>query len=140
MTRISIALTIFFGFLAVGASARAQVVVIVNPSVRCTDVSRRDLREVFSGNASSLPDGSQVTPVLLKGGAVNGEFLSAYIGKNEAAFFASWRSLVFSGQASMPKSLDTEAAMVAYVARNRGTIGYIHKTTPHEGVKVLAVR
>jgi hypothetical protein len=40
----------------------------------------------------------------------------------------------------MPKSLDSEAAMVEYVARNAGAIGYISKATPHEGVKVLAVR
>jgi hypothetical protein len=56
--------------------------------------------------------------VLLKSGAVHDEFLTEYIGKNDTAFRASWRSLVFSGQASMPKSLDSEAAVVEYVAHN----------------------
>jgi hypothetical protein len=78
--------------------------------------------------------------VLLKQGGAHEEFLSEFIGKNDTAFRATWRSLVFSGQASMPKSLDSEAAMVEYVARNAGAIGYISKATPHEGVKVLAVR
>jgi hypothetical protein len=81
-----------------------------------------------------------VTPVLLKTGSAHDEFLSAYIGKNDTAFRAGWRSLVFSGQAAMPKSLDSEAAVVEYVAHNAGAIGYIGKATPHEGVKVLAVR
>ena len=40
----------------------------------------------------------------------------------------------------MPKSIDSEAAMVEYVAHNPGAIGYIGKATPHEGVKVLAVK
>ena len=40
----------------------------------------------------------------------------------------------------MPKSLDSEAAMVDYVAHNAGAIGYITSATPHEGVKVLSVR
>jgi ABC-type phosphate transport system substrate-binding protein len=40
----------------------------------------------------------------------------------------------------MPKSLDSEAAVVDYVAHNPGAIGYISKATPHDGVKVLAVR
>jgi ABC-type phosphate transport system substrate-binding protein len=40
----------------------------------------------------------------------------------------------------MPKSLDSETAVVEYVAHNAGAIGYIGKATPHEGVKVLAVR
>ena len=81
-----------------------------------------------------------MTPVLLKSGATHDGFLAAYIGKSDAAFRASWRSLVFSGQASMPKSLDSETAVVEYVAHNPGAIGYISKSTPHEGVKVLAVR
>jgi ABC-type phosphate transport system substrate-binding protein len=40
----------------------------------------------------------------------------------------------------MPKSLDSDAAVVAFVAHTAGAIGYIGKATPHEGVKVLTVR
>jgi hypothetical protein len=93
---------------------------------------------VFTGASTSLGGGS-VTPILLKAGPAHDEFLSAYIGKNDTAFRAGWRSLVFSGQATMPKSLDSEAAVVEYVAHNAGAIGYVGKATPHEGVKVLAV-
>jgi ABC-type phosphate transport system substrate-binding protein len=137
-------LTLVF-LLAVVASilagrAQAQAVVIANPSVKSADVSKSDLRDVFTGASSSLKDGSHVVPVLLKQGGVHDEFLAAYIGKNDSTFRASWRSLVFSGQATMPKSLDSEAAVVEYVAHNAGAIGYIGKATPHEGVKVLAVR
>jgi hypothetical protein len=78
--------------------------------------------------------------VLLKSGSAHDEFLSEYVGKNDTAFRASWRSLVFSGQATMPKSLDSEAAVVEYVAHNAGAVGYIGKATPHDGVKVLSVR
>jgi hypothetical protein len=120
--------------------AQAQSIVIANPSVKSADVSKSDLRDVFTGASTSLKDGSHVTPVLLKGGAVHDEFLNTYLGKNDTAFRAGWRSLVFSGQASMPKSLDTDAAVVDYVAHNAGAIGYISKSTPHEGVKVLSVR
>jgi ABC-type phosphate transport system substrate-binding protein len=119
---------------------QAQSIVIANPGVKAADISKSDLRDVFTGAASSLKDGSHVTPVLLKGGAVNDEFLNTYLGKNDTAFRAGWRSLVFSGQASMPKSLDSEAAVVDYVAHNAGAIGYISKATAHDGVKVLSVR
>jgi hypothetical protein len=40
----------------------------------------------------------------------------------------------------MPKSLDSDAAVVEFVAHNAGAVGYISKATPHEGVKVLTVR
>ena len=133
-------------FLLLGAAsiltvhAQAQVIVIANNSVKATEVSKSDLRDVFTGAATELKDGSRVVPILLKAGTVHEEFLQVYIGKNDTAYRAGWRSLVFSGQATMPKSLDSEAAVVEYVAHTAGAIGYIGKATPHEGVKVLAVR
>jgi ABC-type phosphate transport system substrate-binding protein len=119
--------------------AKAQVIVIANPSVKTSAVSKNDLKDVFTGASTSL-GGGNVVPVLLKAGTAHEEFLQAYIGKNDTAYRAGWRSLVFSGQASMPKSLDGEAAVVEYVARNAGAIGYIGKATAHEGVKVLTVK
>jgi hypothetical protein len=123
-----------------GIHAQAQIIVIANPSVKATDVSKSDLKEVFVGSATAIPGGGNVVPVLLKAGTVHEEFLQVYIGKNDTAYRAGWRSLVFSGQASMPKSLDTDAAVVDFVLHNNGAIGYIGKTTPHEGVKVLSVK
>jgi ABC-type phosphate transport system substrate-binding protein len=120
--------------------AQAQVIVIANPSVKATEISKSDLRDIFTGNATSLPGGGSVVPILLKAGTVHEEFLQAYIGKNDTAYRAGWRSLVFSGQASMPKSLDSDAAVVEFVAHNPGAIGYIGKATPHDGVKVLTVK
>ena len=120
--------------------AQAQVIVIANPGVKATDISKNDLRDVFTGAATALPGGGNVVPILLKAGTVHEEFLQAYIGKNDTAYRAGWRSLVFSGQASMPKSLDTDTAVVDFVAHNAGAIGYIGKATPHEGVKVLTVK
>ena len=120
--------------------AKAQVIVIANPGVKATAVSKSDLKDVFTGAATALPGGGNVVPILLKAGTVHEEFLQAYIGKNDTAYRAGWRSLVFSGQASMPKSLDGDAAVVDFVAHNAGAIGYIGKASPHDGVKVLTVK
>jgi ABC-type phosphate transport system substrate-binding protein len=120
--------------------AKAQVIVIANPGVKATEIGKSDLRDVFTGAATALPGGGNVVPILLKAGTAHEEFLQAYIGKNDTAYRAGWRSLVFSGQASMPKSLETDAAVVEFVAHNAGAIGYIGKATPHEGVKVLTIK
>ena len=136
---------LWYAILLLGAAsifavrAQAQVIVIANPSVRATEVSKSDLKDVFTGASTSL-GGANVVPILLKGGTTHEAFLQAYIGKNDTAYRAGWRSLVFSGQASMPKSLDTDAAVVEFVAHNAGAVGYIGKATPHEGVKVLVVK
>jgi ABC-type phosphate transport system substrate-binding protein len=120
--------------------SQAQVMVIANQSVKATEIAKNDLRDVFTGNATTLKDGSQVVPILLKGGPAHEEFLLVYIGKNDAAYRATWRSLVFAGQATMPKTVDGDTDVVDFVAHTPGAIGYIGKSSPHEGVKVLAVR
>jgi ABC-type phosphate transport system substrate-binding protein len=136
---------LYLTLLAASASlfaiqAHAQVIVIANPGVKATEISKNDLRDVFTGAATALPDGSRVVPILLKAGTAHEEFLKAYIGKSDTAYRAGWRSLVFSGQASMPKSMDPDTAVVEFVAHNAGAIGYIGKATAHEGVKVLTVK
>jgi ABC-type phosphate transport system substrate-binding protein len=136
---------LFFTFLFLAAASistgrlQAQVIVIANPGVNATEISKNDLKDVFTG-ASTRVGGVNVVPILLKSGTAHQEFLQVYIGKNDTAYLAGWRSLVFSGQASMPKVLDTDAAVVQFVAHNPGAVGYIGKATPHDGVKVLAVR
>ena len=136
---------LLFAFLLVASAsifvvqAKAQAIVIANPSVKASEVSKNDLKDVFTGASTSL-GGGNVVPILLKAGTAHEEFLQAYIGKNDTAYRAGWRSLVFSGQGSMPKSLDTDAAVVEFVAHNAGAIGYIGKASPHEGVKVLTVK
>jgi ABC-type phosphate transport system substrate-binding protein len=120
--------------------AQAQVIVIANPSVKATRISKSDLRDVFTGAATTLPDGTHVVPILLKPGTAHEEFLKAYIGKSDSAYRAGWRSLVFSGQAAMPKTLAPDAIVVDFVAHNAGAIGYIDKNSPHSGVKVLTVK
>jgi ABC-type phosphate transport system substrate-binding protein len=120
--------------------AQAQVIVIANSGVKLVDISKNDLRDLFNGASTNLKDGIHATPVLLKAGATHNDFLNSYIGKNDTAFRANWRSLVFSGQASMPKSLDSESDIVNFVSHNSGAIGYINKATPHDGVTVISVK
>jgi ABC-type phosphate transport system substrate-binding protein len=118
----------------------AQIVVIANSNLAAGTVSKAELHDVFTGVSSSLKGGVQVMPVLLKQGAVNDNFLDLYVGKSDSAFRASWRSLLFSGQGVMPRTLDSDMAVIEYVSHTAGAIGYVGKTTPHEGVKILAVR
>ena len=126
--------------LAAASHSRAQVVVIANNSVAVSEISRAELRDLFTGAASSIKGSGEISPVLLKDGSAHQEFLSQYVGKSDSAFRAGWRSLLFSGQSAMPKTFNSDADVVEYVSHTRGAIGYIAHTSPHAGVKTLAVR
>ncbi len=135
-------LPLLFGLLVLATVQRAaaQVAIIVNPNVTVNSITKTELRDIFTGASTSLRNGAQVTPVLLRQGGVQDEFLSLYIGKTDSGFRAGWRSILFSGQGAMPKTLDSEAAVVEYVSHTAGSIGYIGRAAPHEGVKILVVR
>ena len=117
----------------------ADVKVIANPSVAASSVSAGDVKDVFLLDKDSL-GGSHVEPVLAKGGPIHEAFLKEYLGKNDAALQAFYRSLVFTGKGSMPKALASDADVVAYVAKTKGAVGYVSAGASTDGVKTLQVR
>lgn len=125
----------------VAASAQAgDVKVIANESVKASAVSSDELKGVFLATRTSLSDGSHVEPVLMKAGAAHEAFLKQYVGKTGNALETYYRSLVFTGKGSMPKTLASDAEVVEYVAKTKGAIGYVSGDAGTDGVKVLEVK
>ena len=127
-------------FLAAQSAFAADVKVIANSSVGASSLSMDELKGVFLATKSSLSDGSHVEPVLEKGGPAHEAFLKEYVGKTDSAFETYYRSLVFTGKASMPKTTASDADMVAYVAKTKGAIGYVSAGAATAGVKTLEVK
>jgi len=117
-----------------------DVKVIANSSVKAEGVSQDELKGVFLSTKTSLSDGSHVEPVLLKSGAAHEAFLKEYVGKTGNALETYYRSLVFTGKGSMPKTLASDAEVVDYVAKTKGAIGYVSADAGTDGVKVLEVK
>ena len=122
-----------------GDSLADNVKVIANASVTADAISAADLKRVFLEERIALADGSHVEPVLEKDGRVHAAFLQKYLGRSEDDLQTYYRTLVFTGKGSMPKELGSDAEVVAYVARTRGTIGYVSSAASVEGVKTLAI-
>ena len=116
-----------------------EVKVIANPSVKADTISSDELRRVFLLQRRTLANGSLVAPVLQKSGATHEAFLKQYLNQDGEEIRIYYQGLVFTGKGSMPKELNSDTEVVAYVARTRGAIGYVSGATDTEGVKVLAV-
>jgi hypothetical protein len=117
----------------------SDVKVIANSSVSASTVSSGDVKDVFLLDKDSL-GGSHVEPVLIKGGPSHEAFLKEYVGRSDSALQAFYRSVVFTGKGSMPKTLSSDAEVVAYVAKTKGAVGYVSSAAGTEGVKVLQVK
>lgn len=118
----------------------ADVVVVANPSVKASEISAGELKLVFLGTKTALADGSSVEPVLAQSGAAYEAFLKAYVGKSELALRNHFKSLVFTGKGSMPKSFASDAEIVAFVAKTKGAIGYLAGAPAAGGVKQLHIK
>ncbi len=138
ITRILTIAAVLAGTAAL--SAAEDLKLIANPSLEESSISADELKGVFLLTKTSLHDGTHVEPVLLKGGAVHSSFLKEYLGKTDSALETYYRSLVFTGKASMPKILATDADVEAYVAKTKGAIGYVSSSSAGTGVKALEVK
>jgi ABC-type phosphate transport system substrate-binding protein len=119
-------------------AAEAQdVLFVVNKEVHISEIKASDLRAIFTGEKTRFADGTHAVPVLLKGGPVHEVFVENYCGESPNEFRAQWRKAVFTGQGSMPKAFDSEAALLSYVAETPGAIGYVSRITPNGNVKQL---
>jgi ABC-type phosphate transport system substrate-binding protein len=125
--------------LAVQPTAAADVVVVAHPGVAVSEVSAADLKEIFLGTKTAV-GGSDVQPVLAESGAAHEAFLKSYVGKSEQALKVHFKSLVFTGKGSMPKSFASDAEIVKFVAATKGAIGYVSAGAEGAGVKTLAVK
>jgi TonB family protein len=107
--------------------------------VKADTISAVEVKRIFLLEKSSMADGTHVEPVLEKDGPVHEAFIKEYLDRNADALQTYYRTLVFTGKGSMPKTLGSDAEVVAYVARTKGAIGYLGATSGAEGVKVLVI-
>ena len=120
--------------------ARGETVkVIVNASLGAQEISAQDLKSVFLLEKNSLSDGTHVEPVLRKNGEMHKAFVKRFLGLDDDGLQRLYSSRVFSGQGSMPKTLGSDAEVVAYVRKTRGAIGYVSNDSTTEGVGILEV-
>ena len=140
MKRITILLLACVAVLFATAIQAAEVKIIANPSVGASSVSANELKRVFLLEKNALDDGSRVEPVVAKGGSTHEAFLREYLSKTDSALQTYYRSLVFTGKASMPKTLGSEAEVAAFVAKTKGAIGYVSASTAAPGTKTLEVK
>jgi len=116
-----------------------DVKIVANPSVTVDSISVAELRSVFLLQRRTLKDGSSVEPVLQNRGPVHEAFLRQYLNRDSDEIQIYYQGLVFTGKGSMPKRLDSDSAVVAYVTRTRGAIGYVNTASPVDGLRVLVV-
>jgi hypothetical protein len=127
------------GLATASPAIAADFKLVANPSVKASDISIDNLRDVFLGNRMSLPGSGSVEPVLARAGAAHEVFLKS-LGKTDAGLLTYYRRLVFTGKAAMPKICGSDAEVIEYVAKTKGAIGYVSAEAKAPGTKALGLK
>lgn len=122
--------------LVLAFQARADVFVVVN-AANMAALDDAAVAKIFLKQVKSFPDGSAATPVALKEGPVSDEFRTRYLKKNASQFKAFWAQQVFTGGGKQPQELDSDEAVLKFVAETPGAIAYVGASKAHPGVKFI---
>ena len=117
-----------------------EFVVLVHPSNSSTSVSREFVADAFLKKATRWSHDEAIRPVDLRpDSATRRHFSKTILRRSVAAVRSYWQQRIFSGRGVPPPELDDDLAVVRYVLKYPGAVGYVAAGTPHEGAKVLTV-
>jgi hypothetical protein len=125
----------------VRADNSTAYVVIVHPDNPRTLVERDFVRELFLKQRSEWPDGSPAKPADQRPNTrVREAFSSTVLGRTVAAVKSYWQQRIFAGRGVPPPELESDEAVIAFVARNRGGIGYVSASADLGGAKSITIK
>lgn len=123
---------------AFAATAPRLIVHATNPIPSITKAKAADL---FLKRVTRWDNGRAVTPVdLSEKSAARGVFCKELLGKEVAWVKSYWQKMIFSGRATPPAELSSEAEVLDFIRNNADAIGYVSDSaTLPSGVRLLPV-
>jgi hypothetical protein len=138
------------GLLVSAASVRAQSAsppppppyrVIVHPKNPTTAISRKLLGELFLKKSTRWGHDVVVRPVdQLVSAPVRRRFSEAVLKRSVAAVKSYWQQAIFSGRDVPPPELDSDQAVIEFVLKHEGAVGYVSGTADTGAAKIITVR
>jgi ABC-type phosphate transport system substrate-binding protein len=138
MSRFILILTLLCGLTS---SVRAEdIAFIVNPQGTDASISAADVKSILLGNKTKWDGGGLVKLAVLTPGATHDAVMQTYVQRSADQFDKYLKKQVFSGKGVMPTQAADDAAMIDYVAKTPGALGYVSAGAVTDRVKVLPVK
>lgn len=123
------------------AAAGAAVKVVVHGSNPVAALTKAKAADLFLKRVTRWDNGRTVTPVdLAEKNPARAAFSKELLGKEVAWVKSYWQKMIFSGRATPPVELSSDAEVLDLVRGNQDAIGYVSDTaTLPAGVRALTV-
>lgn len=126
-----------------GSGTRDEdIVIIANADVPASSIAAREARRIFLLRQRFWHRGGAIAPVNLPASSeLRRDFSVKLLGRTVKELTEYWNDLYFHGT-EPPPVLESERAVLLYVARTPGAIGYVYSSTlraapERDAVKVL---
>jgi hypothetical protein len=126
--------------LGQASSATAPYRVIIHPRNPAVSAERTFVADAFLKKTTRWRHGEPIRPVDLRDSTPRRKFSETVLTRSVAAVRSYWQQQIFSGRGIPPPELDGDEAVIKFVMRNPGAIGYVSGHADLAEVKVLQVR
>ena len=102
-----------------------DIIVVANPDVPSDTLAQDEIQSIFMGEIVKWSNNQMITVVILKDEEVHNRFLKKYIKRTVFQFNNVWRRILFTGKGKPPIRMASEGALLEYVSKTSGAIGYV---------------
>jgi len=125
-------------FISSTLCGAADYVVIINSNNSLSDISRGDLKNIYLGKKTSWDGGQKIDVAVLGGGKAHESFCNSVINRSPGQFSTFWKTALFTGTGTPPKTVSGDSEMISFVKSNPAAIGYISSNAAPGGVKIIS--
>jgi ABC-type phosphate transport system substrate-binding protein len=116
-------------------------VIVVNPENSVQVLSREFLTDAFLKQRTRWDDDQALKPVdLTPNSHAREKFSEDVLHRSVAAVKSYWQQRIFSGRGVPPPELESDEAVLAYVLKHRGAVGYVSGRASLGKVKAVTIR
>jgi len=129
-------LSLLIGFVS-WPSFADEILIIASPSVPVSTLTHEQITEIYLLKNLSWADGGRIIPVNRETSSeTRARFNSTVLKQDNAELSAYWNQMHFKGR--MPPVIqESDQAMVAFVQKVPGAIGYVAASTPVGTAKII---
>ncbi|MGO8921196.1 MAG: substrate-binding domain-containing protein [Stellaceae bacterium] len=139
MTRLLLAIAVVTGLLLARTAGAEELLIVANPSVGLAGpLTVNQIAAIYLLRTTTWPDGSRIIPVNREATSeTRATFTSSVLQQDNASLATYWNEMHFMGKLP-PIVQESEQAMLAFIQKVPGSVGYISASTAPVSVKVLA--
>ena len=128
--RLTLVLLVLAGPIMAGHKVKAsELNVMVNESVMVAELSRSELRQIFTGQRQYWSDGTKITVFVLQDrDELHKRFCRDILQMFPYQLSRLWDQITYSGQGLTPVRVTSYQALIDALENTTGAIGYVERT------------